>query len=455
MHHLQFYQGITRIVTDALSAVLAWSLAYYLRPWTDLIPNIKYHFPLENLPPLEFFIPFVAWSTLGMVIIFASVSLYSYPARYFTFSIVKKLLWGICLWILSIVAVYALVFHELIFSRIMLIHSAVFTIVFALGFRLILFWLWVRVFPVKKVAMVVGNEKDLEYFQSVFHPNQYHVLSADVKVQDLDTVNIDPVTDIFFFEKDGTADFLQHVRLLAAEKGKTLHVVPLYAEEFWGHGEFTVKGGVPMITTMPIRKNLWWFAVKRVLDIFISLQVIILFFPVWVIIAGLIFLQDRGNPFYVSRRVGRNGTLFPLIKFRSMTQNADAEKEKLLEQSHRDGPLFKIKNDPRVTSVGKFLRKTSLDEIPQFLNVLKGEMSVVGPRPHLPEEVDQYTSSQRRVLSAKPGITGLAQVSGRSDLSFERELFLDAYYAENQNFFLDIRIIIKTPFVLLWGKGAD
>lgn len=457
MHHLQFYQGLSRIFTDTVSVVLAWSLAYYIRPWTDLIPNIQYHFPLENLPALDFFIPFVGFSAMGLGVIFASLSLYSYPARYFTFEIFQKILWGIILWVLCIVAVYALLFHELIFSRIMLFHTAFFTLCFTLGFRLILYWVWVRIFPLTKNIAVFGTPEEYNLFQKAFAHKSYRTQFCDMTGFTLEKAHklIQNTSEIFFFEAEKSTKFLPQMRELTAEKGKTLHIIPWYAKGFWGHGEFHVEKGIPLLTTLPIRKDLWWFAVKRMMDIGISLLVILCFLPIWLVIAGIIWCYDFGNPFYISTRVGRNGKLFSVIKFRSMRTNADQEKKKLMMQSHRDGPFFKMKNDPRVTPIGRFLRKTSLDEIPQFFNVLKGEMSVVGPRPHLPEEVEQYTSAQRQILSAKPGISGLAQVSGRSDLSFEKELFLDIYYAENQSFFMDCTIICKTPFVLLGGKGAD
>jgi len=138
-----------------------------------------------------------------------------------------------------------------------------------------------------------------------------------------------------------------------------------------------------------------------------------------------------------------------------MVHNADEQKCMLKEKSHRDGPFFKVKDDPRVTRIGKFLRRTSLDELPQLWNIFRGEMSLIGPRPHLPEEVKEYTPAQRRILVAIPGITGFAQISGRSDLSFEEEMMLDSYYVENQSFLFDLKIALKTFWVLLHGRGAD
>jgi lipopolysaccharide/colanic/teichoic acid biosynthesis glycosyltransferase len=147
--------------------------------------------------------------------------------------------------------------------------------------------------------------------------------------------------------------------------------------------------------------------------------------------------------------------MIPVFKFRSMVQNADALKETLLKKNERrDGPLFKIKNDPRITKLGKFLRRFDIDELPQLFNVVLGHMSLVGPRPHLPAEVARYKSYERRVFAVKPGITGLAQISGRSDLPFEEEVRLDLQYIEEWSLRRDIKILLYTVAVVL-GKGGE
>ena len=145
-----------------------------------------------------------------------------------------------CLWVLSIVAVYALVFHELVFSRIMLIHAALFTLVFATIFRIVLFVLWEKCFPIQKKAVVFGTAKDLEYFHSSFHSSDFSIITADNAEEKVSTLSFDGVSDIFFFEAEDSSALLKKVRELAAEKGKILHVVPEYAEEFWGHAHFEV-----------------------------------------------------------------------------------------------------------------------------------------------------------------------------------------------------------------------
>lgn len=167
----------------------------------------------------------------------------------------------------------------------------------------------------------------------------------------------------------------------------------------------------------------------------------------------VILLESRGNPFYMSRRVGRSGEIFSMIKFRSMVQDAEKRKQDILGANERtDGPLFKITHDPRVTRFGRFMRKWSIDELPQIFNVFLGDMSFIGPRPHLPEEVEQYTDKQRQVLTIKPGITGMAQVYGRDTNTFDREIELDLFYIENWSLLLDTKIFLLTFRAIFQGK---
>lgn len=176
--------------------------------------------------------------------------------------------------------------------------------------------------------------------------------------------------------------------------------------------------------------------------------------PLLLTVGIMIYLQDRHSPIYRSMRVGKDGVLFPMYKFRSMRVDADREKEKLLQQNERtDGPLFKIENDPRITPLGKFIRQFDIDELPQLWNVFIGNMSLIGPRPHLPSEVELYREYQKRVLTLKPGITGMAQSHGRHRNTFDDEVRLDTFYIENWSLLLDIKILIKTVGVVLARKG--
>jgi exopolysaccharide biosynthesis polyprenyl glycosylphosphotransferase len=195
-------------------------------------------------------------------------------------------------------------------------------------------------------------------------------------------------------------------------------------------------------------------SLKRLLDIVVSAGALILTSPIFLITAIAIKLDSPGPVFFKQTRVGKWGATFGCYKFRSMYIDAEQRKAQLAAQNEADGPIFKIRNDPRITRVGRIIRKLSVDELPQLINVLKGEMSLVGPRPALPREVAQYNFDQLRRLDAVPGITGLQQVSGRSDLSFKRWVELDIQYIAEQSFVKDVEILLKTLPAVLTGRGA-
>jgi len=226
-------------------------------------------------------------------------------------------------------------------------------------------------------------------------------------------------------------------------------------------------GGVPIVELQKTRLQAWGRVIKRLMDIIGSIILIILTSP-FIIFSALAVLIETGRPIiYKNERVGENGKSFFTLKFRSMFQkycigpqfkNQEEvlrfEENLIKEKSIKEGPVYKIKDDPRVTKIGRVLRRLSFDELPQLFNVLKGNMSLVGPRPHQPREVNKYAKHQRKVLNIKPGITGLAQISGRSDLEFEDEVKLDTFYLEHWSWLLDLIILIKTPFILLKSRKA-
>jgi len=192
---------------------------------------------------------------------------------------------------------------------------------------------------------------------------------------------------------------------------------------------------------------------KRALDVVFSSLLLIVLSPLLVAIAIAIKLDSRGPVFYFSERTGKKGHVFKCTKFRTMVRDADLKRADIMHMNERDGVLFKITNDPRVTPLGRFLRKYSLDELPQFFNVLRGEMSVVGPRPPIASEVKEYKLSHLRRLDVTPGITGLWQVQGRKDPSFDSYISLDVTYIENWSLWLDIKIILRTIGVVFAGTG--
>jgi len=261
------------------------------------------------------------------------------------------------------------------------------------------------------------------------------------------------VDEIFFTtpcERGIVQDVLEKSRM----HGVDLRVVPdLYDGLAWNSpieyiGQFPTiplhRGHVPELG----------FVLKRVLDVFFSLLLLLILSPFLLLLAIAIKLESRGPVFYASERIGKKGRVFRCYKFRTMVRDAEKRRAEIMHMNERDGVLFKITNDPRITRLGHFLRKYSLDELPQFINVLRGDMSVVGPRPPIASEVMEYKLSHLRRLDVTPGITGLWQVQGRQDPSFDSYVSLDVTYIENWSLWLDMKIVIRTVGVVFSGTGS-
>ncbi len=236
--------------------------------------------------------------------------------------------------------------------------------------------------------------------------------------------------------------------------GKSVRIVAEYFSLPYRQVKLNYIGVIPLMTYFEKSGHDTDSMAKRLMDIAISSLILILFLPLFAIVAFLIKLEGPGPVLYVSKRSGKKGVIFDLYKFRSMVRNADSYKETLKDKSEVEGPIFKIRNDPRLTNIGRFLRKYSIDELPQLINVLKGNMSLVGPRPFPVEESNKIENKHIPRLNIKPGITGLAQVKGRSDLKFNNWMRWDIWYVENWSLGLDIKILLLTIPAVLNGRGA-
>lgn len=201
-------------------------------------------------------------------------------------------------------------------------------------------------------------------------------------------------------------------------------------------------------------KSLSYFIIKRIIDVCFSLFSIIVFSPLLLLISILIKLDSKGPIIFKQKRVGMNCKCFQMYKFRTMCVDAEEQLDNIRKMNEVSGPMFKMKNDPRVTKIGSFLRKTSLDEIPQLFNIVKGDMSLVGPRPNLPSEVEKFSEEHKRKLLAKPGLTCYWQIMGRNNIGFEEWMQLDLRYIEDRNTLLDIKLIFKTVTVLFGDEDA-
>ena len=449
--------GLLRIPLDALAVMAALLLSYRLREASmDLIPRIQFLEPPSTLPPVEFFFDSFVLPGVGLFLIIAAcLRLYTLRSTRSAWVEIGDIIIAGALWLVAVIGWYFLVRKQLFYSRVLLMHATFFIVFFVLAAR---------------SAVVL--------LQRAF-------LRAGIGVRLVASLGVHPIAQGAreVFERDVRYRYLGHLQdLLSLRKLREEHLIDLVVQtdpnprgpetaalidycrsQHIGYAflppvfadvphQLVVErlGLFPMMRFQPTPLDGWGRVIKRLFDFVVSFFLLILLSPFFLLLAVLIIVGSGWPVFFVSWRVGEHAARrIPVLKFRSMVRDAEAKKNELLPQNERcDGPLFKMSQDPRITPIGQLLRRFDLDELPQLLNVLMGHMSLVGPRPHLPEEVDRYASHQRRVFAVKPGITGLAQVSGRSYLKFEDEVQYDLQYIEEWSLLLDLWILWRTPFVV-------
>lgn len=464
MKKLEILFGALRVPLDALAVFTALVVSYRLRAaQIDLIPGVQLLEPAQTLPSFSTYIAEFVVPGIGLYIITAAfLRMYAFRATASAWREIGTILLSSAVWIVGVMAWYFLVRRELFYSRILLAHSTMLIVVLVGVLRAALTLLHRSLLHAgfgRRVVVSIGKmmlpegardtlARDIRY-RYLGHVRSMKDIESLSRREDLDLLlQTDPHP-----QDDETLALIDHCR---SEHIGYAFLPPVLAD---APHQLAVGrlGLLPLLWFRPTPLDGWGRVAKRMFDIAVSLALLIVLSP-FLLFFGLMVLVGSGWPvFYVSRRIGTQGRAsVRLWKFRSMIRDADARKDELLARNHRrDGPLFKMRGDPRVTPVGRFLRRWSIDEWPQLINVLRGDVSLVGPRPHLPEEVSRYTPFQRRVFAVKPGVTGLAQVSGRSDLSFEEEVRLDLQYIEEWSMRMDLWILWRTAFVVLKRDGAD
>ncbi|MFH1088258.1 MAG: sugar transferase [Patescibacteria group bacterium] len=447
----------------------AFLLAYWARAhqWFG-VPEVTYMLPWGEYVGLTSLIATV-W-----VVIFATTSIYNRQPSDKLGSLLYQIFAGVSISLaLFIIVLFGL--KETFFSRLIAAYAWGFSILLVFCGRLLLS-------AGQRILAKFGYQR--EHIVIIGHGTTADELAdhckknlALVKIIDptelLETenpgalINVEQTDQIIFTSDSGNHNGLelqliefceQHgIRFKYVPSKVQLRSLNLFSEVIKGH---------PLLEIKPTALDGWGRIIKRVFDFLFAAIAIILLAPVMIIIAILIKLNSTGPALYIQNRPGQFGKEFNFYKFRSMythlstgEQYGGREAENLLDQlrqhsNEATGPLFKMKNDPRVTKIGKWLRKTSLDELPQLFNVLDGDMSIVGPRPPLVNEYVQYSKEQNRRMLVKPGLTGLWQVSGRSDSVFDEYIKLDLYYIEHWSLWLDIQIILKTIWAVITHKGA-
>lgn len=456
--------GIVRIPLDVLSCLAALLLAYRLREANiDLLPSLQLLTIPGNLPPFDYYVQtFALPATGGYVLIVAALRLYSLRATLGPWREVWRVIIASLLWVALVMAWFFLVQKQLFFSRALLAIATVLVTLFSLFGRTALILLQRRL-----LRSGIGVRRVLSCGSIELPKVVLHDLKRDIRFAydghaktSSDVVNrhTQSTVDLVLHTdpnptSDETASLIDYCR--SRQIGYAF-VPPVFADV--PHQlAFGTIGLTPVLRFEPTPLDGWGRVLKRAMDFVFGVLFFVLLSPLLLLIALAILITSGWPILYVSKRVRqeRRGTI-PLLKFRTMCADADAKKDSLKHLSHRtDGPLFKIKDDPRVTPLGRFLRRFSIDELPQLLNVIVGDLSLIGPRPHLPDEVARYKDHHLRVFTVRPGITGLAQISGRSNLAFEDEVKLDMRYIEDWSVGMDLWILWRTFFVVLFGRGAD
>lgn len=302
-----------------------------------------------------------------------------------------------------------------------------------------------------KISIIVVNSEELRGKYISKYKSVY--LADDIDFHKL--IEDNPIDEVIYAKKDIDMSNIREIVYSCEEIGVVFKLKSNFFNMVATKAELDYMGSYPYLKFVNTPTGYLALKVKRLADIVSSLIFIVLFSPIFLAVAVAVKLTSKGPIVFTQKRVGLRGREFNLYKFRTMVENAEELKKELEAQNEMDGPVFKIKKDPRITKIGSFLRKSSLDEFPQFFNVLRGDMSIVGPRPPLPKEVAKYERWQRRRLSMKPGITCIWQVSGRNEISFEEWMKLDLEYIDNWSLKLDFSLFIKTIKVVLLRKGAS
>lgn len=461
---------------DVLLINVAFYLAYVVRY------EIQFPYPVDPRYDADFYpsyVPFAALLTGLCLLTYAIDGFYDPRRRRRILDEIYRLVSGT---MTSIVLVMAITFflQPLVYSRGMLIVAGILIVAFLLGARLakqrIELVLRRHGIGATRVLVVGAGELGRSVIRAIMaEPHAVYTLVGYVdddpikgrgslgRIQglgDLDdlgkVINTHNVDEVIV-----TLPWMYHRRLMqiidaCERKGVRVRIVPDIYQQRLNRLDLDTLDGIPLINADGSNRltQSGGLLIKRVVDVFVTAALLVPFLLMLAIIGLLIKLDSPGPIFFKHRRVGKDGREFYTYKFRTMVDGADQMQAKLAKMNEADGPLFKIKEDPRTTRVGRFLRRTSLDELPQIINVMRGEMSWVGPRPGTPDEVAQYEPWQRKRLTVLPGVTGLWQVSGRSNIPFAEMCLLDIFYIENWSLDLELRIILRTIPSVLLGRGA-
>lgn len=443
--------------------LLAGITAYFLRV-SPLIAQWRPVLFAVNLPFQRYFLLLIGVSIFGLII-FTIVGLYNITARKKLFKEFFQIVVGVSTIVLGVI-IYIFFSLELFESRLIILMAWILAIIFITLGR----------FLIKKIQRYAVGKYNIGIHRVIVIGDDRTTEKVIKEINRRPDLGYRMVKQFLGLETKKIKSFINKANpqidevILASpnyERKEVLEILDFCEEQRIGFKfipnlfqalttniELNTFDGAPLIEIKRTPLDGWGKIIKRAVDVICSTLGLILLSPFFLII-GIIIKLDSGGPVFVRLERISQRKKFNLYKFRSMIANAEKLKKALLEYNERkDGPLFKMKNDPRITKVGRFLRKTRIDELPQLTNVLRGEMSLVGPRPHQPDEIARYEKHHKKVLLIRPGITGMAQISGSSDLPFNEEVKLDCYYIENWSPKRDIYILLKTFIIIFTDRSA-
>lgn len=476
MKRFEIFFGIIKIPVDFISTVLAFLAAYQLRLITEPIPGIAKPIDYSILPTLNEYLDFSLVTALSLVVIFALGSMYGLKTTFRFPKEIRKIIIFCGIWAMVMIT-YFFFTRTFPFSRLAILYSWGLTLLFLIIGRAL-----IRAIQKTFLNAGIGRSKLIfigssavieEIYKNLKNDKSYKILGIIGEAQANSNLKLlGSLKDLEeIIRKEKPHEIIQTKSELGEKQDEEIlefcelnHIQYRFIPDLLDVRRTNVAietiNGIPIISLKPTPLDGWGKVHKRALDIIGATTGFIIFSPIFLLTALAVKIDSKGPIFFSrldddspAKRIGQYGKSFRFYKFRSMKHKTDNQRYKELADQNirKDGPLVKIAADPRITKVGKFIRRYSIDELPQLWNVLIGHMSLVGPRPHLPEEVANYKRHHHFVLNIKPGLTGLAQISGRSDLNFEDEVKLDRFYIENWSIWLDLKIIFKTLFVVLKG----
>jgi exopolysaccharide biosynthesis polyprenyl glycosylphosphotransferase len=455
------------IVLINVAFVLGYAVRYELQLFRPVLD--------ANVAPFASYLPFQATYTVLLLFFLTLDGVYQRPRGGSWLEELYRITNATTTVVVILVAATFIIL-PLVYSRLLLIEAGVITVILLSGARLVQRAVQAQMrkrgHGVDRVLIVGAGEVGRAVMSSlVARPELGYVvvgfIDDDLSRGDLGRFKalggLESITSVLKAERIDeliiTLPWMYHRTIMGLVRageafGVRVRVVPDVFQLALSRVDFDDLGGIPLLGLREASLSQGARVLKRALDIVVAVTGLLLVLPLWLIIALLIKLESRGPVLFRQQRVGQGGRLFEMYKFRSMHQDAEEKQANLQELNQASGPLFKIRDDPRLTRVGRLLRRTSLDELPQLINVLRGQMSIVGPRPGLPQEVAKYEAWHRERLQVSPGITGLWQVSGRSDISFDEMCLLDIYYIENWSVALDATIMLRTIPRVIFADGA-